>query len=76
MSQPASPNIDNLLSSIEIIYDCRHCESKKTHYRRSIEKNTPLPKMKPPPLIKIDNDNIKIKLSSSKKQPQEVNVHE
>ena len=75
MSQP-SPNIDNLLSSIEYIYDCRHCESKKTHYRRKIEKNTPLPKMKPPPLKKIDNDNIKIKLSSSKKQPQEVNVHE
>lgn len=76
MSQPASPNIDNLLSSIEIIYDCRHCESKKTHYRRSIEKSTlsPLSKMKPPPFKKADNaNNIKLSL---KKPLQEVNANE
>ena len=76
MSQPPSPNIDNLLSCMEYIYDCRHCESKKTHNRRPIEKRTPLlPKMKPPPSKKNDNDNTKFELSSSKKQPQEVNVH-
>ena len=75
MNQP-STNIDNFLSSIEYIYDCRHCESKKTHYRRPIEKDTrsQLYKMKPPPVRKVDNSN-NISLSS-KKLSQEAKVNE
>jgi len=51
MSQPTS-NIDNLLSRIEYIYDCKHCESKKTHYAR------PFSKKNQPPVKENNNDKV------------------
>ncbi len=76
MSKPTSINIDKFLSRIEYITNCRHCESKKTHYRRPIEKNTlsSLCKIKPPPVRKIDNT--KNASFSIHEPPQDVKVNE